>query len=442
MREAGPNVGHLGSGEALIYTRGFRTVMATVLAIAALGAWWWIRVRAHDRARYEAACARVQREVGSLDPEDYRAPSVPDSENAVAELKAAIGACEFRLYAPQRSRASSEMSVCTDGYRLPVDPVEIRKIRARIEANREALTHLRSSARMPGVDWDVEDPTEPYSPFPDVPAIVGLSRLLQCDARIAMLDGRPGDAIGDVETASVLAGLDERPRLTLRLGMFFERRALRAVRELAEAPGLTSSELRRLREVLPRSDLRATWRARWSLRVAQNYRIGEMELNEGSDFHPGKGRFLRWQTHRLHAQAGELAALERGRAVGRLLPSILAERRPETPFPGGVAWGDDFSIELEEFDRMLACLARRNLARRAIDLRLEAVEAGAYPGELDPPSTYDDDPLSGEPFSYTRLWDGSALLEALSGWEETQEIFGRDGPEEWTWRLPPPPKRN
>lgn len=420
---------------------GLAAAAFVLVALAGLTA-----VRVHGSMSLDDAAARFEEAVGPLDFEAYRPAPVPDRENAALPILRAFERLEER---PGDTSWQEELGALKLSNRVAArdwSAGDVARARELVASRPEVLALLHEAAGRSGSSFRLDYADGPEMEIPNLLLHLQGANLLLAEARLALLDGRPEDAVRSIEALAALRRVleTEAPVIFQLIGQAVEVLQYRAIQDGLAVGGLGPEALRRLRataEGIARSEL---------LRRAVGAE-GSMvySVREGGPyaetFAQTQGYYGRLQ-HRWLADGWLGAGLDYYSSVVEAFPSVpYAEmldhpallRRPPTYRAPLVV---DLRSSLGTFQGTEA-LAR--LARLALDLALAGAEGGSLPAELPATPEAGPGPFTGVPPVYERAAGGSATLTIPGADDLWRDLkLGRVERDQeappFTWRLAPP----
>lgn len=403
---------------------GLIAIAAVVVVISVYA--WALYLTAETRLQW--AKARFERDVGSLDPQRYAPPAVPDEQNATIPIRAALDAIPRKENGQIDGKAFGEFGACArDGLgKLTAD--EEGRLRARVEAQGAVLALLEQAIERPASNWDLpygRDGQYSLRPQMDSRELVDLAA---CDARIALADSDPDHALLRLESLLRLAETQQHEAdfLYHSLGVTWEGRAWEFFPELLRMPAI---DLDRLERAIPEGEPYAQWRRAFAARSARTQALS-MQIGADGDRDINLTWTALFSAARLQREVEFVLAADRSRTAA-------AEAAPVPWYSlGWLRMIEDLGSERRFLDQTLALKTQRVMAHRAVALVRESRRNGVYPPSLEPSSTAADDPLGERPLAYAVHDDGSATLSA-PGAIETLRRPNKE-PEGLEWRLPAP----
>jgi hypothetical protein len=411
------------------HEKSWLSVGLLILAVPLLVLTAALTLRIHGGARLSRAQARFIDEVGSLDPASYVAADLPEQENAAKWLTAGAEALEL---SPDDLRFVGRLSnAATDRW----SDDQAAELRALIERSAAALALLHGSRPLERSSYEIAYGGDGGERLPPVRELVRASQLLELQGRLALREGRTGEAIESFETLGRLAGSLEREPyfLLLRYGMGAERRQLALVRELLEARVPEASTIDRLQQGLVSVDPLEAYRTALAAETA---------------------RFMPFVTGSAPPVAGHAWTAVMGPLAGaRLLEAVRSRAAAlDRSFPEARAALEesDRGLDITMIDKLyrpddgqLGGLAfrgasMRRLARIALRMSRQAAMKGAYPRDLGGYRASGPDPFTGEPLALELFDDGGALLFAPGVERSLEQLGEKRGPGLHAWRLAPP----
>ena len=398
---------------------------ATILAVVAAAAVLAAPVAAAQEEvagpdAVAAARARFAASLGSLEPADLRPPMPPAEENAATAFMAAAGRLELTTDDLDRLRHLVRQDA--DGWNA-ADGEWLTAVAGR---NREALALFTGGADRGACAFPPIAIGAPGA----VSELLVLSRALPLLAALGRAELRRPDAAAPslVSLAAVSEGLLAQPEMVYVLfGVAAEHYHLAVLHHAAESPALPARRLEELEARLPQvaaADIFAHAMAFIAVEAAAHVAGGP----GGSESPEGDAAAT--------AMLDELRAMaEAARDPARFADFMRsAAAQPDTP--ARVVTALLMPNVAETLAKLQAVEAARALARAAVAARVEAGRSGAYPAEIELPTS---------PFSDSRpTWsvqpDGSAELADPAAAEAWQQRWGNTKlpPLPFRWHLPPP----
>ena len=381
---------------------------------------WEGRLRDEEVRRLEAV-------IGPLDAATLNRPEVEDYENQTKLYRAAAEAMGLTA---KETRLLRYLSSNDSDPGWSRDEAEVR---ALLEKNRLPLELLFEGCRRPRWNWGIAYERLHDARLPNLAGLMKLSRLNVVAATIDLHDGKTGAAMVKIHSGLTLAAsmLDE-PALIVRLvGDSIEASHVKILRRLLSAAELEAGDLRRLESLLVRfteqSPIRdgligETKSMHQVLRRMEGDTLGSLHYSVEPTSEKWS-RAARWFTEPIIRKGdriflnGQAATLERA-AIPRF-------RRPPAPteVSGRVAaWiHSSFGVSADVEVLLLRGdlhIARVDLARIGIALRLRRLETGVYPERLAeltpaPITEIPADPFSGSQYEYRK--EGSGFLLSSAG---------------------------
>lgn len=420
---------------------GLAAAALVLVALAGLTA-----LRVHGSMVLDDAVERFEVAVGPLEFEAYRPAPVPDRENAALPILRAVERLEER---PEDASWREEMGALKQANRLAAgawSAEDVARTRELVASRPEVLALLHRAAGRSGSSYRLDYTAGPEMAIPNLLLHLQGAELLFAEARLAWLDGRPGDAVRSVEALAALARAleTEAPLIFQLIGQAVEVLQYRAIQDGLAVGGVPAEVLRRLgtsvegpeRFDLLRRSVGAEGTMVYSVREGGPYAEALAET---------QGYYGRLQ-HRWLSDGWTAAGLDYYSSVAEAFPAVpyaemldrpaLLRRPPMYRAPVVV----DLRSALGTFQATEA-LAR--LTRLALDAALTGAETGSLPEELPATPEAGPGPFTGVPPVYERSAGGSATLsipgaEAL--WREVKA--GHTAIETaaplFTWRLAPP----
>lgn len=411
-------------------------VFAVVFVVLALAA--SLVLRLWGAARYREAAARFEREAGSLDPASHAPPNVPERDNAVTWLRRGTAA------AIMNDDERGLVNRCAQGgpaVWTGEDEGRYRDIRIR---NAPALQLLERGVPLPRSTWGIDYARGTGAKLPNLLDGLNAAKLLACDGRLAVRDLDFDRAVRRAEMLGRLARSyqDENVLIVFLIGIAVERMQLVLARDVATAPAVPSEVFGSLRAAIGDVPLRRRLVRVLDADAAATIRsIGRpSDRFDGTErgFWGHRPQRAAWTIVSGFWGAEYLDATLELRSVFESVPTLGSSER------GGFE-GRDWSLWERSvrsgmlplgntIDRAASTECLRRLVERALELRL----AGPYPAILAPPSTAEDDPFSGEPFTWTVRPDGSAELAAPTTAKEAAKVVLASEEAWWRFELPSP----
>jgi hypothetical protein len=421
-------------------------LMATVLVVALAAL---LALRIYGSAHVAAAEREFARKIGPREATASVPANVPDGENAAVFLRAGAEA----MILPGNDRPQvGELSMAPAESWSEAQRADVRRILAN---NGPTLERLHRAAGMTrsnfgAVAWDTK--THELT-TPPLLKLMTAQRLLLIDARIALLEHDSARLLADAASmATMAAGLErETATVELQVGMACEKMLLAAVGEAVAEPSIDRETLTKLQGMLVDTDLRVAWRRSnlWQQTGIQGHVAAVMSdpVTARAPKVLLYGRFLDFafgrifQAQQLEIRADLIAAVDQPLGLD---PPWLRRglHQPRTILDmfdvfESVMFGQTAKSSI---GRVQSTLSLRELARIALEVRLQGLATGSYPETLASlPGGSNADPFAGKPLSYVRRPDGSARIsvpnfEAL--WKHISDVGAKAQP--FSWELPAP----
>jgi len=376
--------------------------------------------QAAGRDEVAVAKARFEASLGSLDPADHRPPPLPDPDNAATAFLEAAARAELTSDDLHRLRGLTRRD--PDGW----DAADLAWLAGLAARNRQTLALFDEGVRrgagvFPPIALDAVDPAKD---------LLALSRTFPLLAALSLSELRQphADAPSPARLAAVTAALLDQPELLyVLLGVAAEHYHLAVLHHAAESPALPARRLEELEARLPQvaaADIFAHAMAFIAVEAAAHVAGGP----GGSESPDGDAAAA--------AMLDELRAMaEAARDPARFADFMRsAAAQPDTP--ARVVTALLMPNVAETFAKLQAVEAARALARAAVAARVEAGRFGAYPVEIELPTS----PFSDSRPTWSLRPDGSAELADPAAAEAWQQRWGNTKlpPLPYRWHLPPP----
>jgi hypothetical protein len=423
-----------------------RTLLSTLGITAAILAALSLTLFSVGSVRRRGALERFLADVGPIEPEAYAPGPVSDAENAASKIRGASEALSFRTAEGDGKGDLHWIRRCAEEGPGVVPAWNLDEVRSTLAGNAAAFDAFEAAVPLARADWKIDYKLGLEAMLPDWRGILRGAHALACDGRLAIVDGEFDRARRRIATLGRLArAVEEEPTPQfVQIGSALERIQLAVVQDAVRSPAVPAELLSGSAASLLDVDLRGRWRTAIALDAACANR--SMERHGRPPDYLGGNLFQRGMSAAVWSVAGEgwlayhlerTATLYKARDATPLIGS-----RTRAPLAADPPWwspwlGDRTAFHRLTLERAAVTEAQRALARRALALRQASMGGDAYPSRLDPPSTPEDDPFSGEPFSWTVAADGSAVLSAPVTGEFAARTFSAQG-SWWTWSLPPP----
>ncbi len=400
--------------------------VAAVIALAVL-----LGVRVHARSAEQSLESAFREQVGPLDPAAYASAIVPDGENAAIWLRSAAAA----LTLPKADKdlvgtlswiRNSE--TWSPEQRTAFDHLVSRNAPA-LDLVEKAAARPRSSYLLSGLEAAKID-----TPIPLLD-LIWLGRLINERAHVAIAaQDWATYRLSVGELACVGASLErESPLIAQLVGVACERMMAEAILGGVHAPLADRPALDRLDILIPDVDLASAWKHALGSLGADVY-SGSVDLHDLFDAASTKVVMsvpTREEYLRMVLGIARLAARPMG-----LDDALAARLEKSKQIEKGRPPGDYLATSIVRYQSILSL---RRLARLAIALRLQALEAGGYPDSLAAwPEAAAPDPFTGGALAYERRADGSAVVSVPGA----ENLFNRINElKSWityTWELPAP----
>lgn len=428
-----------------------KRVAIALAVLAPLGILTYAVLEARGHRHLRQARMRLEQELGSLEP--LVAPDVPDEDNVVNVLLKVeeIWWTEIEPTWYERSlepgRLPRWMYSERPGAWSEARAEELERILARAASAVDAGRQAGSRAKL---DYSVGEPSSLAFAF--------AGRLLLAEAGLAL---RRGDENAALESL----GAVERISWAVSCGMLafssqiVERDFLQGVHWMVEDPNVSTETLAALLERWPPEPPAARLRrviaglAGIDLMAVETIDRGELEelvREMGILYPPGRPvsiplrlRLYRWTPGALEMDAAERldVHLQMARVADRPVlgyrPFELTQQLRSVLASYTNAYANHYELSFGLFKKTQSLAAARTLGRRALKLRLEALEAGRYPVE---PSDLEPDPLTGTRPVYTVTGSGARLANpvARERLKHKEVEFDQYISSFLVWDLPPP----
>lgn len=401
-------------------------VLVLLLGLRVWGAVWLQRAE-----------SAFKEKIGPLELKAWEIAAVPDEANAAIPIRA--GALGVVL-------SKEEVTFVGELTTRPVTawrPEEVTRLKGIVANNAGALelmhraTALERSSFGTGLEWDGD--LEGQAPLL---RIIRTARLLVDRARLGWSLGEREEALRSVETLGAIARVCETENLLIAqlIGVAVERMAFVVVAEIVASPSASEAEIARVAAALPRVDLRRAW-VRTVATETLTFRDG-LATNRSRYGRQERGTLRRagiWALRSLQAAPAFEVASGRASLVDQ--PAGQASDPKTWPIAKS-GWFDlekYASLPGKAAVRYQATLAGRMLWRAAVELRSRSAASGAYPESLTTlPDAERPDALTGDPLSYQRRQDGSAVVSVPRGVEVYDSINEIKSFAPFTWELPAP----
>jgi len=420
------------------------SLRATVLALAVLlvvllGASLLLKLVGQSRLR--RTTAELQSRTGVTTLNAFEKPKLSDDQNAARWLQAGGAALNW---SQETKRVIGDASN-SDPRGWSAE--QVAAVRAVLADSRAALDLLRRGSTLEQASFAIPYGKGAEADLPNLLQLISAGRLLMADARVAFADDDPARGIEALRTLGRLAvALEDEPLLITELiGIACERMLLTVAAEAVASPAPWASDpalLDELDALVPSTDLAAGLRRAFAFEALSfTQSRGELLAENGST--PAVERlFARTYWGLTCAEANHLVlgwcdmvdvpyttAPERFKP-GDLPPFFALHRRAAHGFTPNLG---------SAIVRIQVVRSLRQLVHAAIELRVAAAAAGAYPAEpaavtaLTSPS-----PLTGQPVTYRLEPDGRAVLDLPGVAQQVTDAGMVLGRLVLTVELPPP----
>lgn len=413
------------------------TILLAALVPLILLAYFALEV--HGEQRLRQARELFEREVGPLKMEIPSPVEVPREDDVVALLREGVRVAE-QLAAEQEDPAVLKELV---GARAPEEwsADDVARVKGLLERLDPLVDVYRQGGARSRAAYRPEDVTD--DDF-SLPAFQG-SRLLLAEAGLAL---RRGDEVAAWESLEAMVriakALGEGPGLVQRLlARAIEERFLRGVRWVAEREDVSVEILRGLLEELPERDPAEAFRRSMAMEAGHMLRVfqgldarGRSAGKPVRDWYAKLPGALALDMAEMLDSYRELAALAEypyGEARTTRAESLEGPRRSSPKIVMELLIPNLYGSIAE----LQAMAASRQLARKALELRIAALEGEGYPDSLP---DLEPDPFTGSRPEYV-VTDTVARLEnplARELWQIHRGEVTKRPPPPYGWSLPQP----
>lgn len=413
--------------------------LAIVLALSVL-AYFVLEARGKERLRQ--ARETFEREIGSLEPTTIPpAAEVPTEDDVIAVLREGARILEEVEARDDDWTHLREMVRVREPSQWSED--EVKRLEAVLEQTAPLVEVYRRAGSRTRAAYRPEDLVgDEFS----LAALQGV-RLLLAETGLALRRGDEARARGSLEALGrIVWALDQGPGLVHRLiGQAIEEYFLRGVRWMAERPDVSVDTLRSLRERLLRESAAEAFRrgmakeAGLMFRTLQDldeqHRLGGKPVADWYARLPGA---VDLDTADMLDSYREFASLAEHPFLQARTVEAEALEGPQRPIPK-VVLDLLFPNFYETIGKLQAVAAARQLARKALELRISALEGEDYPDELD---DLEPDPLTGDQPVYEVTESGVRLENPVARdlWQEQWGEVTQGPPPPYSWSLPRVPR--
>jgi hypothetical protein len=413
----------------VILSRVLRWICRAILALSVLAGAWLLGLHLYSVHRLDRARSRYARELGPLPPVDTCDWPATDPRNGAHWYLAAAARVPattpgFASLIPIVRHPPSTWSYAeVEQTRMVLDALR-QPLALAFEANARPICELRAKPARP-------------DEFPEAAPLVRLSRLLLADVGFELRQARPQGALRSIEALRRLAlGMEAQPTFAFELlGTRIEARYLQSLHWILGSEGVPTKMLFGLRAELPRESVRVSLARLFAREAPQtSSRFWDLERiprlyafccvdRDSAVLVDGFSDLLSW-TRIPYPLAAKACAAEQRRSGNS----------------GEIAWAMIVAYYLDAIGKRQATAAARQLARFALDLRIDAVAQGHYPERLPTPHADEIDPFTGAHVTYARIDQGRAQLYNSAAAAAYHELEPWDNapilPFDWT--LPKP----
>jgi len=406
-----------------------RRIYTAVPVLLILVGTWLLGLHLYYAHRLDGARSRFAREIGRPPAVDTCGWPVTDPRNGAHWYLA----------------AAARVPATTPGFAglIPIvrhspstwSDAEAEQTRRVLEAVRQPLALAFEATARPICEFRARSarPDE----FPEAAPLVRLSRLLLADVGFELRQARPRGALRSIEALRRLAlGMEAQPTFAFELlGTRIEARYLQSLHWILGSEGVPAEVLFGLRAGLPPESVRPSLvrilareagqtRSRfWDLeRIPRLYAFCCVD-RDSAVVVDGFSDLLSW-TRVPYPLAAKACAAEQGRRGNA----------------GEIVWSMMVANYLDVIGKYQATAAARQLARFALDLRIDAAAQGHYPERLPTPHADEIDPFTGAHVTYARIDHGRAQLYNSAATAAYHELEPWDNapilPFDWTLAKP------